>query len=233
MRFLLYPVLLLTCICFSSCYTTVHQYFWQRAKVAESAWWVQDSENIELYRVGDAFYAKGYHGRARGCYKGSPFNNVVHPHGMGGFTTFCPIDSTGTPVYFRVEDYSRDNILEAMTAGKPSAIISLQNAGEANLTQLPPTAQLIPVRGKHTGSITTTPGSFNNDGKDVYTTDDHKYYAYPLGALTAVVVDAPLTTACNAAVLGGAVAALPASLIYPLVKHQQQTPEPEPATQNP
>lgn len=51
-----------------------------------------------------------------------------------------------------------------------------------------------------------------------YTTDAHKYYAYPLGVLTAVAVDAPLTLAANAVALGacavGAVIVTPCAGVY-------------------
>ena len=53
----------------SSCNSTFHKYAWNRAKVIDEAYWVQDEENIELYRVGDTVYAKGFIGPARGDQK--------------------------------------------------------------------------------------------------------------------------------------------------------------------
>ena len=49
-------------------------------------------------------------------------------------------------------------------------------------------------------------------------TDAHKYYAYPLGALTAVAVDAPLSIAGTAATVAIGVVSLPIGLTYRLVE---------------
>ena len=62
-------------------------------------------------------------------------------------------------------------------------------------------------------------------------TDAHKYYAYPLGAITAVAVDAPLTLAGNALLLGGAVVVLPFGGIYAIYDFCTQN-APEPPSQS-
>lgn len=48
--------------------------------------------------------------------------------------------------------------------------------------------------------------------------DAHKYYAYPLGALTAVAVDAPLSVAGTAATVVAGVVALPIGLTCRLIE---------------
>ena len=203
--------LCLAAVGLSSCVTTVHRYAWNRAKVIDEAYWVQDEKNIELYRVGDTVYAKGFIGPARG---GQATDNiparVYFTHGGAG-PCFNPIEEQGRPVYIRVRDgYTKlrkdATSIYASSSGK--------NAGNVlyvhwyappysfHLTELPAGAVRLTEHGS-TGS-----GIEESDG---YTppTDAHTYYAYPLGAITAVAVDAPLTLAGNALLLGGAVVGLP------------------------
>ena len=49
-------------------------------------------------------------------------------------------------------------------------------------------------------------------------TDAHKYYAYPLGAITAVAVDAPLSIAGTAATVAIGAVSLPIGLTYRLIE---------------
>ena len=61
-RILTTPALCLAAMGLSSCYSSLHKYVWNRAEIIDEAYWVQDEENIELYRVGDTVYAKGFIG---------------------------------------------------------------------------------------------------------------------------------------------------------------------------
>ena len=60
-------------------------------------------------------------------------------------------------------------------------------------------------------------------GYDVGVTDAHKYYAYPLGALLAAGVDAPLTVVGSAAVTVAATVGVPFTALY-LLCTQEETP---------
>ena len=200
----------------SSCVTTVHRYVWNRAEIIDEAYWVKDSRNIELYRVGDTVYAKGFIGPARGGQDTDDIPaGVYFTHGGVG-PCFNPIEEQGRPVYIRVRDgYTKlrkdATSLYASSSGKNAGNVLYVHwyapPYSSHLTELPAGA----VRLTEHGSTGT--GIEESDGYKPHT-DAHKYYAYPLGALIAVGVDAPLTLAGNALLLGGLAATIPCAGIF-------------------
>ena len=234
-RILTSTALCLAAVGLSSCVTTVHRYAWNRAKVIDEAYWVQDEKNIELYRVGDTVYAKGFIGPARGGQATDDIPaRVYFTHGGAG-PCFNPIEEQGRPVYIRVRDgYTKlrkdATSLYASSSGK--------NAGNVlyvhwyappysfHLTELPAGAVRLTEHGS-TGS-----GIEESDGYKPHT-DAHKYYAYPLGALIAVGVDAPLTLAGNALLLGGLAATIPCAGIFAVYEACSQNSPEEKSTTEP
>ena len=175
--------LCLAAVGLSSCVTTVHRYAWNRAKVIDEAYWVQDAKNIELYRVGDTVYAKGFIGPARGGQATDDIPaRVYFTHGGAG-PCFNPIEEHGRPVYIRVRDgYTKlrkdATSLYASSSGKNAGNVLYVHwyapLYSSHLTELPAGAVRLTEHGS-TGS-----GIEESDGYKPHT-DVHKYYAYPLG----------------------------------------------------
>lgn len=225
--------LCLAAVGMSSCVTTVHRYVWNRAKIVDEAYWVEDAENIELYRVGNTVYAKGFIGPARG---GQTLDDIPAklPALRGGATVcFNPIREQSRPVYIKVTDtYTELQGGHAETRMKMENGHSVQPSGEVFLvswfspesnpclSQLPAGAVRLTERGW---------AAHSNIGRwsaNTAHTDAHKYYAYPLGTLIAVGVDVPLSLAGNALLLGGAVVALPCAGVYAIYEScTQKAPE--------
>ena len=202
--------LCLAAVGLSSCYSTLHQYAWQRAKVIDEAYWVQDEENIELYRVGDTVYAKGFVGQARGDYSDAWRGNMLYMRG-GGHSHYTPVTNSGKPIYIQIsQSYSelradlQQNRRENPERYRDNAVsVRWSYPGSSPyLSSLPAGAVHLTERGNGTHYISEGEGYESH-------TDAHKYYAYPLGAIMAVAVDAPLTIAGNALLVGGAVVGLP------------------------
>ena len=195
----------------SSCYSSLHKYVWNRAEIIDEAYWVQDKDNIELYRVGDTVYAKVFVGPARGDFMDGLRGNLLGVRG-GADSCYTPVQKDSKPVYIRLSDsYSelragllesrreypelyRDDTFHVCWWGTPKS--------SPYLTSLPSGAVRLDVRGHGDHCISESNGYESH-------TDAHKYYAYPLGAIIAVAVDAPLTIAGNALLVGGAVVGLP------------------------
>lgn len=220
----------------SSCVTTVHRYVWNRAKIVDEAYWVKDLKNIELYRVGDTVYAKGFIGPARGGQATNDIPARVLVVRGGAAPCFTPIEEQGKPVYIKVRDgYTQLRKTAAFLHSSDSD----KNNGDvlyvswsaprysSHLTELPAKAVRLSERGSSVSDIDVMSGYEPH-------TDAHKYYAYPLGGLIAVGVDVPLSLAGNALLLGGAVVgatvALPCGGIYTLYEYCTQDAPEEPPT---
>jgi hypothetical protein len=203
----------------SSCYTNIHQYVWQKAKVAKGGEWLDNQYNIELFSDGKHIYAKGNQGNMRGCSKGAPFGTFLPLHGSGAaYPYYAPIKESATPIYYRLSSADAARVRRAHAADSEYVQIELWS-GLA--TSLPSAARPLKVKGTTTLSYPIINGeSLERSRIDdtPYTTDAHKYYAYPLGVLTAVAVDAPITLATNAVALGacavGAVIVTPCAGVY-------------------
>lgn len=203
-----------------SCYTTVHKYTWNRAKIIDEAYWVQDYVNIELWRVGNTVYAKGFLGPARG---GQEWNDIPVRLSFvrgGAAPCFTPVSGRSKPVYIQLSDsYTtlRANLLKYRCVQpniyRDDAFFISWYAPRysPHLTELPAHAVRLNERGYNIERNNLLRGYEPH-------TDAHKYYAYPLGVMTAVAVDMPLSLAGNALLLGfGAVSAVtvaPIVLIY-------------------
>ena len=88
-RILTTTALCLAAVGLSSCYSTLYKNAWNRAKIIDEAYWVQDEENIELYRVGDTVYAKGFIGPARGDQKKGWQGSLLVLHPGSGRQQTC------------------------------------------------------------------------------------------------------------------------------------------------
>lgn len=215
-RILVTSALCLVAMGLSSCVTTVHRYVWNRARIVEEAYWVEDTENIELYRAGDTVYAKGFIGPARGGQETDDIPaRALFVHGGAG-PCFKPIKEQGSPVYIQVSgSYAklreRAAFLHASDSGDKADEVLYVHWNSATywpcLTELPAGAVRLSERGHGSNDIGWRYG-------DVAHTDAHQYYAYPLGALIALGVDVPLSLAGNVLLLGGAVVAIPCAGVY-------------------
>lgn len=126
------PYLLLVSMCtigLSSCVSTVHRYVWNRAKIADEVFWVENPKNVQLFQVGKIYYAKGYLGPARG---GQTTHDVpgfvLGMHGGSG-PCFYPIRDKGKPVYFRLREWEDESVAEsiakARAAGKKLYFVAI------------------------------------------------------------------------------------------------------------
>ena len=237
-RILATTALCLAAVGLSSCYSNIHQYVWQKAKVAEGGEWLDAQNSMELFSEGTHIYAKVNQGKMRGCCKGAPIGTFLPLHGSGaGYAYYAPIKESATPIYYRLSSADAARVRRTHAAGSEYVQIELWS-GLA--TSLPSAARPLKVKG-------TTPVSYPIiNGESLararidaipYTTDAHKYYAYPLGVLTAVAVDAPITLATNAVALGvgavGAAVALPCGGIYALYEScTQNAPDAESAPES-
>ena len=125
----------------SGCYTQLHQYAWQRAKVVDEAWF-QPAE-AELYQAGDTFYTKAYHGPGRGCYAGYPFHwAMLRGTGMA---TFCPDEEKAEAVYPPLTEQSAADVQNSLDKGAPYVIrVEICEDSGGDLKQLPDSARLLP-----------------------------------------------------------------------------------------
>ena len=207
----------------SSCWSTVSSYAWEHAKVAEQAWWVPQDAPMELYAVGNEVYAKGYKGRARGCYKGVPFFIA----GMGnGHSFVSPVQEGAEVVYVPLWHTEEAAALQAEAAGEREVTITL-DAPRYATEQLPPNARKLNVAGHCLNpdyAITVNEDDFCCGTNLPLPTDAHKYYAYPIGAVLFVAVDVPLTLAASAVGVGACVVALPHNLYHACVQQGGETP---------
>ena len=150
----------------------------------------------------------------------------------GAYSCYSPIAESSKPVYIQLsESYSelRANLLQSRRKNpdlyRDDSFHVAWSRPECSpyLTALPSGAVRLTERGYGDHFIS------EDNGYEPHT-DAHKYYAYPLGALTAVAVDAPLTLAGNALLLGAGavmtVTAGPVVLIYEACT--QNTPETTP-----
>ena len=233
-------IFLSTAICLaavglSSCYTNIHQYVWQKAKVAEGGEWLDHPNKIDLFSDGKHIYAEGKQGKMRGCGKGAPFGSFLPLHGCApAYAYYAPIEESATPVYYRLNSADAAKVRKVQENGTECVSIELQpNLAAA----LPAAARPLKVKGQTSVSYPMMNGESLERAciNDIpFTTDAHKYYAYPLGVLTAVAVDAPLTLATNAVVLGcgaiWAVVCLPCAGVYAIYEScTQNAPDAEPA----
>ena len=235
----IHKILATTALCLaavglSSCCSQVHQYIWQKAKVAENAEWFDNNNSIELFSDGKHVYAKGNRGTVRGCFIGGPIALLIPIHGgPGGYASFEPSNDDTTPIYYRLDADEAREVRKAEVAGKQSVHI-FPWFGE--LTTLPAHAKALTVKGE-TSEKMKIDGHPAYDEDVPYTTDAHKYYAYPLGVLTAVAVDAPLTLATNAVSLvccaAGAAIGLPYAGVHAIYEScTQNAPDAEPSPES-
>lgn len=196
----------------SGCCTRIHQYAWQRAKVVEEAWF-QPAE-AELYQVGNRIYTKVYHGPSRGCYAGYPFHWVML-RGVG-MASFCPDEEHVETVYLPLTEQSAAEVRKSLRT-KDSFVLRSEICEDSadDLTQLPESARLLPVGVFDSGGVTVDRTLKNH--RVISRTDAHKYYAYPLGVVTAVAVDVPLSIAGTAATVVFGVVSLPIGFAYRLI----------------
>ncbi len=224
MKTIFHKILASTAFCLaavglSSCYTNIHRYVWQKAKVAEGGEWLDDSDRMELFSDGRHIYAKVNRGQMRGCCKGAPIGTFLPLHGGGaGYAYYAPIKESATPIYYRLSSADAARVRKAHAAGTECVQIEPRSGLAASL---PAAARPLKVKGVTFASYPMIHGESLERAciDDIpYTTDAHKYYAYPLGVLTAVAVDAPLTLAANAVALGafavGAVIVTPCAGVY-------------------
>lgn len=223
------------CCTLNSCVSTVHRYVWNRAKIVDEVFWVDDPENVQLYRVGDVYYAKGYIGPARGAQTTHDLPCfVIGLHGGSGLC-FYPIKDQGSPVYFRVYEFGKHSvamrIAEAREKGKKIHILADTPGPHTYITELPSNAVEVSEPG-----FVISEDIYRGDASAPARIDAHAWYAYPVGALLAVAVDAPLTVIGNAALV--AVASVTAPLgatVYACQNagQQQASPVPEQAPVSP
>ena len=226
--------LCLAAVGLSSCCSQVHQYIWQKAKVAENAEWFDNKDSIDLFSDGKHVYAKGNRGTVRGCFKRGPIALLIPMHGgPGGYASFAPTNDDTTPIYYRLDADEAREVRKAEATGKRAVHIFPFHREHATL---PAHAKALNVKGEALEQMQID-GHPAYDEDVPYTTDAHKYYAYPLGVLTAVAVDAPLTLATNAVTLGvgavGAAVALPCGGIFALYEScTQNAPDAESAPES-
>ncbi len=187
-------LLALACVLFlSSCYTTVHRAVWNHAEVIDEVYWVEDEDNIEIYRVGEKCYVKGFMGPARG---GVEADLPIGLYGLDGCNriVFTPIKSKAKTVYIRLNSTASEIKERARNAKKwkyRAAVDWSKPKPTECLTELPHNA----VRMNEKMTILDNEISLLNG----YTSrrDAHRYYADPLGAAILVAVDVPLTIVGN------------------------------------
>ena len=200
LRILTTTALCLAAMGLSSCCSQVHQYIWQKAKVAENAEWFDNKDSIDLFSDGKHVYAKGNRGTVRGCFKRGPIALLIPMHGgPGGYASFAPTNDDTTPIYYRLDADEAREVRKAEATGKRAVHIFPFHREHATL---PAHAKALNVKGEALEQMQID-GHPAYDEDVPYTTDAHKYYAYPLGVLTAVAVDAPLTLATTALSLAG------------------------------
>ena len=216
--------LCLAAVGLSSCYSTLHKYVWNRAKVAEQAAWFGENNNIALYGDGENVYAKGYIGSARGCFSGYPVNSWgAIP--IGGCASLCPDETSATPVFFQLDKQYAAYVLQQEAREETRVPI-----GSSFKRTQPTAVRPLKIRGYKSGlQVFSVDNAFSTPP---ITTDAHKYYAYPLGVVTLVAVDSPISIALNAPVVCVYIVALPFSGISSLYRACTQN-TPEPPTQSP
>lgn len=191
----------------SSCYTNIYGYVWHRAEVIDEAHWVEDPEKLEVYRVGEDCYVKGFVGPARGGMDGDFPGGFCFLRG-GAEKMYHPIKEKGRPAYILL-DFSASQLekldREAKAEGYKNDVDDFFSEGrKPYLTELPPGAVRMNLKNSHIEHPSIYHSARNETRRDA-----HQYYAYPLGALIWLGVDAPLTLTGNAILASTYVAMLP------------------------
>lgn len=209
-RILASTVLCLAAQGLSSCYSTLHQYAWQRAKVVDDAWF--QKAGAELFRVGDEVYAKVYHGAGRGTYEGGVgFLCLVG----AGDASFSPIEGKVKPFYVCLNAFSCAEVLNASAMDNATVDSISIDSHISPLLQLPESATPLAVRVIRTRTVGAAADMEDFEKLCASArTDAHKYYAYPLGGLMAVAVDAPLSLAMTATGAATAVVVMPIAAVW-------------------
>lgn len=211
--------------------------------MAEGGEWLDNPNKIDLFSDGKHIYAEGKQGKMRGCCKGTPFGPFLPLHGCEpAYAYYAPIEESATPVYYRLNSADAAKVRKVQENGTECVPLELRPGLAA---PLPVAARPLKVKGRTSVSYPMINGESPERAciNDIpFTIDAHKYYAYPLGVLTAVAVDAPLTLATNAVVLGvsaiGAVVGLPCAGVYDIYESCTQNasdskPTPESTTPSP
>ena len=229
MKTIFHRILATTALCLaamglSSCYSTLHQYAWQRAKVVDDAWfWKEDSE---LFRVGDKVYAKVYHGVGRGTYEGGFGVLCMEP----GAASFSPIEGKVKPFYVRLNAFSCAEVLNASARDNATVDTISLEPHFPPLSQLPESAAPLAVRVIRASTASATSDMEGYEKlSDSARTDAHKYYAYPLGGLMAVAVDAPLSLAMTVTGVTTAVVVMPIAAVWRWCSSNETMPTNAPA----
>ena len=184
----------LFCCCMSSCHSSFCRYAWDRGTVAEGTW-ILSPDEAELYQVGNEVYVKGEKGLVRGYYKEFPPFYIFGRRLITTQENHTIENEVNTPVYFKVHDSAAQKILS-----KKSRVYWLADNRKTMLTELPPDAMQLDRTGRR---IKRKIPHINIKQSGAARPDAHALYYYPLGLVTAVVVDVPCTVSLN---IAGAVA---------------------------
>lgn len=187
---------LLSLLILSSCVSQHSQKIWHGAQVVDKAWWVEAGDGTTpLYRCGDAYYALGKTGSAKGCLKKTyiPFEPME--------TSYCPMPETVQSTYLRLNAEATLAVRNAMAKGEGGTIelaSPFSCHAEEHLTHAPrglvklPLSLVVWNKGRLYAATPQLADSAHATSA--------KYWRYPLSVLTAVTVDAPLTIAGNAVI---------------------------------
>lgn len=164
----------------SSCSCNLHKHILYRGYVNDRV--VSYDGKAPLYQVGNRVYAQGLVGTGRGCGK------------YGKLIDYCLDTDSATPIYLPISLRSSREILRGETH-----LNGVWDDKREPLTKLPLGARKLPhasICGFHQESGTER-------------LDAHALYAFPLGALTAVGIDLPVTVIMKTCTAAAVIIALP------------------------
>ena len=167
----------------SSCSCNLHKHILYRGYVNDRV--VSYDGKAPLYQVGNRVYAQGIVGPARGCGK-YDYNST--------FIKYCIDTDSATPIYLPISLRSSREILRGETH-----LNGVWDDKREPLTTLPANAKKL--KSRHICGLLREEGTSRLDA--------HALYAFPLGALTAVGIDLPVTIIMKTCTAAAVIVALP------------------------
>ena len=163
-------ITLFSAVLLSSCVSSVSDYCFYKARVAEEGVWFE-KEPRELYKVGDTYYAKAKRGRVRGSQRGWPSHALFFEGSLRRFE-WQPDDDAAEDVYVTMDTRYDTTPMPARDGHCTTTL-----PGRAERIAIPDGADRSCFRvGYKMGAEHT---------------DWHQCYLYPMGCLLYIGVDIP------------------------------------------
>lgn len=170
----------------TGCRTSVSDYFFCRARVSDDAILI-NNDGKDMYKVGDKYYAGAHRGRVRQSMKGLPYKSVVG-YGWAYDITWVSDGDSQEKGYVLLDTEQAQSMLGffSHTTAISTYFPDIDKKNFQFITNIPDNAQQVTYPCKLVGS------NVHQLVNDIYT-DEYAYVLYPIGCVSFVLIDVPLT----------------------------------------